>query len=204
MAFYLLIDRGTVTVIRSFYMSRKFVQSEVLPKGFGDTFEYRFWSKVAKAGPDDCWEWRGTMLSTGYGVLTKGGDGRKTKTIPAHRAAWLIHTKYLPKTHEYICHKCDNRSCVNPSHLFLGSCTDNLRDMVAKGRHFTQTRPERICRGSKHANAKLNEAAVIKMRQMRQLPIRPGVRTLAKMFGVSRITARRAIDGISWKHVPLK
>lgn len=183
-------------------MSRKFVQSKTLPQGFGDTFEYRFWKKVSKKGVDDCWEWNGTMLSHGYGVLTKGGDGRVSKTIPAHRAMWLLNTGYMPQTHEFICHKCDNRKCVNPNHLFIGRCSDNIRDMVIKGRHFTKTKPERICRGSKHTNAKLNEERVFTMRILRANS-KIGMRTLAKMFGVSRITARRAVDGISWKHVKM-
>ncbi len=90
-----------------------------------------FWNKVNKV-PSGCWEWAGGK-NNGYGVLCVSG-----KTIKAHRYAWILTNGEIPKGEGYhgtcVLHKCDNPSCINPDHLFLGSNADNVRDRVAKNR----------------------------------------------------------------------
>lgn len=95
------------------------------PKPLAD----RFWAKVQKAGPDDCWPWLASRMPKGYGKL---GIASTTPKL-AHRVSWELHYGPIPEG-LFVCHRCDNPPCVNPAHLFLGTCTDNLRDMVAKGR----------------------------------------------------------------------
>lgn len=74
-----------------------------------------------------CWEWtRGTR--NGYGVVSFQGSN-----VPAHRASWIAKNGAIPSG-LVVCHRCDNPPCVNPDHLFLGTSTDNNRDMLAKGR----------------------------------------------------------------------
>lgn len=91
------------------------------------TDEEKFWSKVAKS--DGCWEWQGARRGNGYGVIYKQGKGTQ-----AHRLSWTITNGAIPAG-MYVCHKCDNRPCVRPDHLFLGTHTDNMRDCGAKGRN---------------------------------------------------------------------
>lgn len=93
------------------------------------TDEEKFWSKVVKS--EGCWEWQGAKRSNGYGVIYKKG-----KSTQAHRFSWMITSGAIPEG-MYVCHKCDNRPCVRPDHLFLGTHTDNMRDCGAKGRICT-------------------------------------------------------------------
>lgn len=76
-----------------------------------------------------CWEWIGSTV-TGYG---KFRDDRKM--VLAHRMSFLVFNGDIPMNMQ-ICHKCDNRKCINPDHLFIGTQLDNIRDCVAKGRNY--------------------------------------------------------------------
>lgn len=95
----------------------------------------RFWSFVVQH--ERCWEWTGARTAYGYGILGRGT--REDGLIYAHRVSWELHNGSLP---DGLCvlHTCDNPPCTNPNHLWLGTKGDNNRDMVAKGRHWTQNR----------------------------------------------------------------
>ena len=88
----------------------------------------RFWSKVDQRGPDECWNWKASTTN-GYGVFWTG-----SKSVGAHRYAYVYKTGRPISSNTLICHHCDNPACCNPNHLFEGTAKDNFDDMVSKGR----------------------------------------------------------------------
>jgi hypothetical protein len=186
----------------------------------------RFWPQVAKAGPDDCWEWMGEPFGDRYGVLQVNGINRA-----AHRISYALAYGEIPHG-MWVLHRCDNRRCCNPSHLFLGTHQDNENDKVAKGRqargdrhglrlrperiargpemhrnrktsrgesHYSKQQPELLARGESHGRSKLTEAKVAEMRELYALGGYTYVQ-LGRMYGVSGATAQKIIAGQMWKH----
>jgi hypothetical protein len=98
----------------------------MLGKGQGTT-EARFWDRVQKT--DGCWWWTGFEKNSGYGSFSP----KRGQTFAAHRYAWTL-THGAIASGMLVCHSCDTKLCVRPDHLFLGTHTDNMRDMRAKGR----------------------------------------------------------------------
>ena len=88
----------------------------------------RFWLRVTIGLPDECWEWQGSRRGDNYGQVYVAHKHRA-----AHRFSFFLAHRYYPPV---VRHKCDNRVCVNPHHLEGGTQTENMRDVVERGRHF--------------------------------------------------------------------
>lgn len=127
----------------------------------------------------DCWEWTGAMASSGYGKI--GCGGHSGRTLSAHRAAWEIAHGEIPDRLQVL-HSCDNKKCVNPQHLFLGTQSDNILDCIRKGR----------------AVRKLTNEDVLQIRRS-YLPRMS--QCLADQFRVCASTVQRIVQRKSWKHI---
>ena len=97
----------------------------------------RFWKKVSKS--DGCWLWTGSVTNSGYGQFFP----MERKMVTAHRWAYMTFVAPIPEK-MFVCHRCDTKRCVRPDHLFLGTHSDNMRDMVSKGRHPEQRNKARF------------------------------------------------------------
>jgi hypothetical protein len=146
----------------------------------------RFWSKVDIKGLFDCWEWKGRKDIGGYGFFTF-----RSKEQKAHRVVWILTYGEIPEGMQ-INHKCDNRGCVNPAHLYIGTQKDNVADMYSRGRQV-------VLAGSKSAVARLTEQEVLAIRVLFQTEITKA--DLARMFNISESSIRFIIQRKTWKHI---
>ena len=149
------------------------------------TNEISFWNKVQRT-PDSCWDWKGCLYLTGYGQTT-----RARKYYYAHRLAYEYSNGPIPAG-MIICHKCDNRKCCRPSHLFLGTQFDNMRDMIEKGRDH-----KRGLRGEDNINSKLTSADIA---QIREYFLQGLSNTqIAEKFDVTRQCIGLIKRGVNWQ-----
>lgn len=140
-----------------------------------------------------CWLW--TRCVAGHMGYGRVGIPRQRKTAVAHRAAWETLNGPVPAG-MLVCHRCDQPSCVNPAHMFLGTPRDNSRDMAAKGRSATQRHPE-IVRGENSSSAKLTAKDVLEIREI--MSSGGSSSMLAARFGVSAGHVRRLARGKCWR-----
>lgn len=150
----------------------------------------RFWAKVKRGKPDECWNWTGCKSPMGYGCFNVNNRMRI-----ASRIAWELTNGEI-RNGLCVLHDCDNPPCCNPKHLFLGTRTDNANDKVRKGR-------ARGPAGVKSASAKLTDAQVIEIRET-FIPFKTNRAEFAKKFGISIVTLSGVLNGRGWKHIPTK
>lgn len=144
-------------------------------------FPARFLVNVGKWGV--CWEWDGGLKASGYGQFCFAG-----KKYAAHRFSYSLFRGGIPAGME-VCHSCDNRSCVNPDHLWLGTHTDNMRDMAAKGRCG-------VARGEKSRFAVLTSEQVSAILESDEVGTE-----LARRYGVTKGAIYNIRNGRSWKEI---
>lgn len=152
----------------------------------------RFWEKVAKAGPTQCWLWTGASNSTRYGRMSRGAPSREI--VLAHRVSYELHNGPIPNG-LWVLHHCDNPPCVNPAHLFLGDQKANMQDAKAKGRAVDP--PHR--QGEAHHSAKLTEEQVRSAR--RRIAAGETHASIATSYGVSTAAISLIAMGRNWKHL---
>ena len=145
----------------------------------------RFWSKVLVAGTNGrCWNWQGSKRD-GYGIFHTGRS-----MANAHRVAWEFMVGPIPKG-MLVLHKCDNRACCNPKHLFLGTIQDNMDD---------RNRKMRQAHGIGNWNATLTDAQVRHIRTFKSFK-RGEAKALAAYYGVTTGTLYHVRTRRSWRHL---
>ena len=149
----------------------------------------RFWSKVDKGDGTltECWEWLGTKIVEGYGTFSI-----KNIEVKCHRLSFFLHTGVLNKS-LCVCHLCDNPSCVNPNHLWLGTLQANNFDKTLKGR---------TAKGSMFVNKTLLNEKDVKDILIR-LRNKESCVSIAKDYPASVQAISHIKAGRSWKHVTL-
>lgn len=157
-----------------------------------------FWARVGSPAGDKCREWLGhAHHTTGYGVVGAGG-----RLWQAHRLAWTYAKGPIPAG-MFVLHRCDNRRCCNPLHLFLGTQKENMDDMRSKGRGPRT-------RGADNANAKVSPDVVREIRDMFDRHWVRGKRqvggvnflNIGRRYGISDTQVRNIVFRVSWKELP--
>ena len=144
-----------------------------------------FFRQIDKSGgPDACWPWLGARDAAGYGNFSMRKRPRR-----AHRHSYELAVGPIPEG-MFVCHRCDNPPCCNPSHLFLGTPADNSADMTRKGRSL---------KGERNRRRKLCDTDIPKVRAL--IAGKRSMLSVAAKFGVSHQTIRRIIRKTSWRHV---
>jgi len=161
-----------------------------------------FWQRVNTNGPipahrthlGPCWLWMGEQTSKGYGLinwphLAELPSGRKVRKY-THRFSYELHHNVTVSPDLVVCHDCDNPSCVNPKHLFVGTKAQNSADMKAKGRSTW---------GERNPSAILRESQVRRIKRM----LRTGKtrRDIADTFNVTYDTIKAIHRGLNWAYV---
>lgn len=149
----------------------------------------KYLNQSSGLGPDgNCWEWVGYRDRAGYGLIR-----HLNRNLRAHRASYILFYGEFDQS-LYVCHKCDNPSCVRPSHLFLGTPKDNTRDMISKNRQYKMF-------GESHPQAKINSNKVKTIRAL----YKTGKYSYSKLHNIFPEISRWSIESIinnkGWKHI---
>lgn len=165
---------------------------------YSESFIKRFFEKVNKDGPvhpynsklGKCWIWIAGKSNQGYGRIRLSGyyAGR----ILAHRASYQIHHQKIVQKEKQVCHSCDNTSCVNPEHLWIGDHLSNAQDKEKKGRHNAP-------KGTNHFRSAFTENDIKNIRKLIIEGYTHGA--IAKQFGVVRGTISSIHKRKTWSHV---
>lgn len=142
----------------------------------------RFMAKVQKT--EECWIWKGAITGNNYGCIKVNKKSRA-----AHRVSWDLFRFEAPSS-TLVLHKCDNTHCVNPDHLFLGNQSDNMQDMLSKGR-------SNYAVGNRARHSKLIPSQVLEIRKRSS----EDIVSLAKEYEVTIASIRAVINRKVWKHL---
>ncbi len=154
--------------------------------------------QVTRNGTDECWGWKGSFDSSGYGKIRKPRERSKNEYIRAHRFSFEYQVRAL-KPGELVLHECNNPPCTNPNkgHLYAGTHKDNHDDAVKRGTSYRGTLP--VLRGDENPSAKITLAQA---KQIRELLAQGKWKVdIARELGCSYQTVNNIAIGKTWKHL---
>lgn len=137
---------------------------------------------------DSCWIWTAARNGDGYPYTNL-----RSEIFRGNRLFWMLENRRVIPLGKVVCYSCDNRACVNPKHLWLGSLTDNNKDRAQKGRNRDQ-------RGTKNNQSRLTDEKVAEIRRLYAAGL--GLqREIAAQFGVTQTMVGNIVRGEAWTHV---
>ena len=145
----------------------------------------RLWNRTDRS--NGCWIWLGAKVTDGYGEIMVNG-----KQIRTHRLAWELTNGSIPKG-MCVCHRCDNPSCINPKHLFLGTNNDNIQDRIKKGRRGGPKG------GENYISSKLKS---FQIKEIRMLKGEMSERKIAEEYHIGKSQVHRIVSKQCWKSLP--
>lgn len=165
--------------------------------GVAKDWRVRFVSKYKVGAPDECWNWTAHVPPKGYGQMAMDANGYRETS---HRAAYIYHRGDIP-TGIQVLHSCDNKKCVNPNHLHLGTRIDNAREAVERGLYvrgseWKSLHSASLPKGENHKRAKLTADKVRRIRASSKSGV-----ALAREFGMAPTNISRIRRGLAWTHV---
>lgn len=185
-------SKGLVKGVPKRFIKGHFSKTVAFRLKYG-TIEERFWPKVDKSNPNGCWIWKGSFHH-GYGSFKFHGQSTN-----AHRVAWILTHGPIEDSTD-VCHNCpsgDNRKCVNPDHMFLGTRSENTKDLWKKGRAVLPPRPDNS--GENSGRAILTDAKVIELRK--RFANGESIVSLMELSGVNWVNTWKAATRRTWKHI---
>ncbi|MDE2097596.1 MAG: HNH endonuclease [Patescibacteria group bacterium] len=172
---------------------RAITKSFLAAFGVSETFPERFIQKVTKGA--GCWIFSPAAKYPKYAAIGRGIHG--TGSIGAHIASFVLFNAHLPDGLD-VCHSCDERNCVNPHHLWLGTRFENMADSRKKGRLSTPFTISRKARGESHPRTNLTKDQVLKIVEQNKFW---SYKFIAENFGVSKTVVAHICQGRTWRHV---
>lgn len=139
-----------------------------------------------------CIEWNGCKDKDGYGLLIVSGLSEKKRNVRAHRLSYLVNFGEI-NDGMFVCHSCDNPSCINPAHLFVGTPADNVADMMEKGRYVSGGKPHF---GESNPKAKLTRKQVDGIIVLKKFGI--SAQKIADSLGMNKSSIHRIFSGKVW------
>jgi hypothetical protein len=173
-------------------MQKNTITQGRLAQLLSDKVQNRFWEKVKKRNPNECWHWTAGKSGNGYGVFHVTFNGKSIQ-FSTHRLAWVSKHKKVVPSGKMILHSCKlSRHCCNPKHLRPGDQVDNMRDARIHG-----TSP--IVPGEGHCHAKLKNHHVIEIRKLCAKGATQ--RSVAEKFGIHFTHVNQIVLRRIWKHI---